>query len=258
MFFKELILISFIIYSFGVLIEAEVNPSRIKRQSDSTTEVCGLCLSEDATEGDYKNLKRAARSASRRGKRGLFDGISNPIGAASKPFQGALSTAQKTTGNAGQQISTGFRKTVDELAKQASKIPIVGELVTAMQKVFNAINFDFQLATKMKTIVEKDPVLNEMLVTSEKGVFCSDVCKPEGNGFGTIGICTGKYCVCDFEKKTFDLFYCSNSTLVFDTLAKKCSHPSQTILCSDEEENESEGALADKVDLRASPATTST
>ncbi|CAG7833321.1 unnamed protein product [Allacma fusca] len=234
MYITTLLLVA-VICSLGSSDEGTL--SRVRRQSDSTTEVVGLALSKRATDGDYQTLKKGARQVSRRYRRGVFDiDLSNPFEAATKPLQQAWTTAQNQTQAASQHLMNSVKQPIDQLSQQVTNLPVVKDVVTAIQHVFDKINHDFKLAKKLVRFVEKEdnPVLKKMVVVNENGVGCSDVCQPDGNGYGTIGICTPKYCTCDFKTNDFSLLRCGGGH-VFDTLEKKCNPPGLTVLCSDEE-----------------------
>jgi len=245
--YREIFYLS-LICSVIVLCKAEDTNKRWKRQSDASTEVVGLCLDDAATGGDYKTLKRGARSVSRsREKRGLFDNL-NPVSqvesiatssvdeASQVKTQSTDATSQlklESTDTVGQ-FGSAFGEPAKSIAG-ASLTP-VKYILTAIQGLFNKINFDFKLAQLLEDFVKEqnNPVLTKMVVTRKGGLDCAEVCKPGGNGYATIGLCTGKYCICNYNKKEYDLMRCED-TDVFDTIGKKCSPPSQTVLCSDDQ-----------------------
>ncbi|CAG7733826.1 unnamed protein product [Allacma fusca] len=231
-----------IVFGFAALVIIGVcaNP-RSKRQSDSTTEVVGLSLDSEATAGDYQTLKSGSRSISRPRERRRRDDseifFPEDLRFHPKNFGESFPLPRKFKANivsnfhhphdnySHHQMAEAFHNGTKELAKH---------MLTAIQTLFQKISFNFNFAKLFQHFVIslKNAVLKRMVILNENGVKCEDVCKP-GSQYGTIGICTEKYCTCDFNSKNFTLFCCEKD-FVFDHLRHICEDPSKTILCSDD------------------------
>ncbi|CAG7816379.1 unnamed protein product [Allacma fusca] len=184
---------------FIIFAIANCSEHRIRRQSDSTTEVVGLVMERDATKGEYETLKRAAVRVSRervRGKRAIFSLLPDTINNAA----GVLGLPPVVPNNHVENALNSIRNVTSTVTNTFTT------LVTAVQKIFFPINHNITLANSLVNSVEvqRNPILRRMVVVNEDGVRCKDVCKSTGNGFATIGIWL------------------------------KCAKPSDTVLCSDD------------------------
>ena len=236
--------------------------SKVKRDvSLIEKEVIGLRILQGATSEDYKLLNAKANSFEdeRKKKRDVCCTGGNqggaptqsyappPPGAQIQPavYQGQQGSAalqvlrapstevQSSSGrshhlNTYQNLIRGsIRTSIDE-----SKLSY--KLTTITQRRFFNINYNYTLALAYQTQlkVQSNPQTRRAVVTSPNSLSCGDVCDCSAIGFGTLGICTAKYCQCEPTTQQPVEFRCEKNQ-VFDPLTLKCDFASNTVLCSD-------------------------
>ena len=128
--------------------------------------------------------------------------------------------------------------------------------MTQMQETFQDINNNASLAYKLKedalaefnnsvispanangVVIDGKRInaMAQMLVINENGISCDNVCgliEDQRVGYGTLGLCTPKFCQCDFTKPQFNPLNCPTET-VFDPILLACNSPRNVVLCND-------------------------
>ena len=131
-----------------------------------------------------------------------------------------------------------------------------GLSMTQMQETFQDINTNASLAYKLKQVAmaefnnsvispasangvvidgKRVNAMAQMLVVNENGVSCDNVCgliEDQRVGYGTLGLCTPKFCQCDFTKPQYNPLNCPSET-VFDPILLACNSPKNVVLCND-------------------------
>ncbi|CAG7828749.1 unnamed protein product, partial [Allacma fusca] len=242
----------------GILNQTRINHERQKRQSDATTEVVGLRLNQAAMNGgEYNTLKRGARSVNNRAKRSINFSFSKFFDVTPKNFFRTRRRLQVPKyGPPGYTAppvvyssapihtappivySAQHVHTAPPVVYTSPAVWLLRNFVTMTQRLFNAINYNYDLARRflLSLPIQSSSILPRVVVTNPRGVTCADVCDPEGGvGYGTIGICTEKFCKCDFSTWQFTRYDCPRDC-VFDPLRLVCDYPQNTILCSDDDD----------------------
>ncbi|CAG7716922.1 unnamed protein product [Allacma fusca] len=237
----------------AIFVSLDCSENRVRRQSDSTTEVIGLVMQNGATAEDYLRLKRAIKGMRKRvrGKRAIFHILKT--GEATNNVTTSTTSPSVYTSNHHDIAANAIREAEDRLVNTYTQLEKLAENIrytlkilesaeseltqaqSDLQSLYNQINHDFRMAISLKNSesIRMSPMLRRMVVVNENGVTCNQVCDVPNNGFATIGICTNQYCACNSgRRRAIERRFCQRD-FVFDTLGLSCANPSNTVLCSD-------------------------